>query len=291
MGTILGTRMYSSKHTVAAAKPIERVDPTLPGQSLTFIQKVKGFVSFYKGGLKELLQNNKAAKAIAVKVRNGEDLTRSELQIQRRTPGDKLRLVPFGFLVVIIPELIPLTIWLFPGVCPSTCVTFGQTVKMGRKQDVVRQRLHAQAVQRIAEAGIKPGDLAVASKLGKLDHEIFQFETLADQDVQLIARYMGVRGGLFANATALKTKLRLELDYLHHDDQLLANESLVGVLGLTELHRACQERGIPTADYPEQQLRNSLDAWTKVSQAAKGGSDMLPIVWSRLALFNKAIKV
>ncbi|KAJ1810657.1 hypothetical protein LPJ75_004187, partial [Coemansia sp. RSA 2598] len=130
-------------------QPAVRSDPTLPGQTLTFVQKIKGFVSFYKTGLKELLSNSRAVSGIRARMDAGQGITREELQIARRNPRDKLRLVPFGFLVVVIPELIPLTIWLFPGVCPSTCVTYSQLLKMARKQDQRRQQIHVEALKRI----------------------------------------------------------------------------------------------------------------------------------------------
>ncbi|KAI8323461.1 hypothetical protein GQ54DRAFT_296763 [Martensiomyces pterosporus] len=278
----------------ADSKPI-RADPTVPGQSLTFYQKIKGFISFYKGGLKELVSNTKAASGIRSRMSNGEAVSREEFQIQHRTPGDKLRLIPFGFLVVIIPELIPLTIWLFPGVCPSTCVTFGQMTKMAKKQDATRQKLYPEIISRIESLGIKADDFSDSTKLGKFAQssmDIFSLEKLDARDLQLICQFMNIgKKGMLTSTESLRGKLGTYLDYIKQDDQLLVKEQLVGQLGLAELHRACQERGIPTANYPEARLRSSLDSWTRLTQTKGKALGMLPIVWSRLALFTKQVKI
>ncbi|KAJ1960133.1 hypothetical protein GGI12_003966 [Dipsacomyces acuminosporus] len=277
------------------SKPV-RLDPTIPGQTLSFFQKIKAFISFYKGGLKELWSNNKAAAGIQERLRNGEYVSREEFQIQRRNPGDKRRLIPFGFLVVMIPELIPLTIWLFPGFCPSTCITFGQIKGMAKKHDATKQRLYGQALARIESLGLDASSFGAYEKLHNAVQtgaaDIFTLESLNANDLQLICQFMNIgKKGLFTSTESLRAKLASHMEYIKYDDRLLANEQLVGQLGLTELHRACQERGIPTADYPESLLRSSLESWTKLTQSKGASLGMLPIVWSRLVLFNKQVKL
>ncbi|KAJ1845708.1 hypothetical protein LPJ73_004763, partial [Coemansia sp. RSA 2703] len=261
-----------------------RNDPTLPGQTLTFIQKIKGFVSFYKSGLKELISNLRAASAIRTRIENGQAITRDEYQIVRRSPSDKLRLIPFGFLVLVIPELIPLTIWLFPNMCPTTCRTFSQVVKMAKKQDEIRQNIHILALERIQLLGLSPEefmrDAGIAS-LQQRNMDIFSLERASGSDLQMLCAFMGisVKGGARAEA------LRQHLEYLRHDDQLLVRDKLVDLLGLSELHRACQERGIPSAGYSEDHLRIALHSWMRQSAGGKADiASLVPIVW-RYTLF------
>ncbi|KAJ2077917.1 hypothetical protein GGI09_008136 [Coemansia sp. S100] len=261
-----------------------RADPTLPGQTLTLFQKIKGFVSFYKGGLKELVSNIRASSKIKERIAVGSPVSRDELQIYRRTPADKLRLVPFGFLVVVIPELIPLTIFLFPGVCPSTCVTYGQVSKMAAKSDAAKMSLHARAVARIEELGLAPAAFADVKSLA---HEgIFDLDSLVRDDLQLVCGFLGLgKIGLVNSEAQLRTRLAAHLEYIRTDDKLLLAEQAVDRLGLTELHRACQERAIPSSGRSGEQLRASLQAWTEMTRDLP----ILPIVWSRLALFNQPI--
>ncbi|KAJ2031984.1 hypothetical protein IWW57_000440 [Coemansia sp. S610] len=264
-----------------------RADPTLPGQTLTLFQKVKGFISFYKSGLKELVSNIKSVRKIKDRLAEGSPISRDELQILRRTPADKLRLVPFGFLVVVIPEIIPLTILLFPGICPSTCVTYGQVAKMAAKSDAKRTNLHAQAVARIEGLGLAPAEFANIKSLADVAQDgkgIFGLDSLARDDLQLVCRFLGLGGiGLLNDEAQLRTRLGAHLEYLRTDDGLLLAEQAVDRLGLTELHRACQERAIPSSGRSDEQLRLSLSDWTEMSRDLP----ILPIVWSRLALFNQ----
>ncbi|KAJ2718665.1 hypothetical protein GGI07_005656 [Coemansia sp. Benny D115] len=279
------TRLYTTQQPI-----VPRSDPTLPGQSLSFFQKVKGFIAFYKAGLKELLSDSRTAKAI--RQRNAQDkeaLSRHELQILRRNPGDRLRLVPFGFLVVVIPELIPLTIWLFPGICPSTCVTYSQVVKMAQKQDTKRNTIHQYALERIARDGISVEKFASAKSLEKVamtaDHaSMFADDKVSVEDVQNVCEFMGV------GKKAGMTGLRAHWEYVCRDDRLLERESGVSGLGLTELHRACQERGIPSAGYSEEHLRKALSAWIQLTGSFANAS-MLAVMWSRMVLFNKNVKI
>ncbi|KAJ2451252.1 hypothetical protein GGF42_004302 [Coemansia sp. RSA 2424] len=272
---------------------VVRADPTLPGQTLTLFQKLKGFISFYKGGLKELMSNIKAAPKIRDRLSKGETVTRDEMLIHRRTPADKWRLVPFGFLVVIIPELIPLTIFLFPGVCPSTCVTYGQVAKMAAKSDAARNKLHARALARIEGLGLAPAAFADAQSLVQLargNEGIFDLEQLARADLQLVSQFMGLgKIGLVNSESQLRARVAAHLDYLRADDRLITAEQTVDRLGLAELTRACQERAIASTGRSEEQLRASLTAWTALTQAQNRTLPMLPIVWGRLALFGKSI--
>ncbi|KAJ2891779.1 hypothetical protein IWW38_003476 [Coemansia aciculifera] len=268
---------------------VVRADPTLPGQTLTLFQKIKGFVSFYKGGLKELVSNIKAAPKIQDRLSKGEAVTRDELLIHRRTPADKWRLVPFGFLVVIIPELIPLTIFLFPGVCPSTCVTYGQVAKMAANSDAARSKLHAKVLARFDDLGLAPTALADAEGLAQAKgKDIFDLDRLQSADLQLVSQFMGLgKIGLINSEPQMKERLAAHLEYIRKDDRLLVAEQAVDRLGLAELIRACQERAIATTGRSEEQLRVALGAWTGLSQARNRSLPMLPIVWSRLALFSQ----
>jgi hypothetical protein len=70
-----------------------------------FIQQSKDLIKFYKDGLKQLWANNKEAKALQLKVANeGYELSRSEFQLIYQSKKDMLKLIPFGFVFMILPE-------------------------------------------------------------------------------------------------------------------------------------------------------------------------------------------
>ncbi|KAJ2879599.1 hypothetical protein FB639_003050 [Coemansia asiatica] len=295
MTTVWPQRNYNAGRRTQQQQVVVRSDPTLPGQTLMFVQKIKGFISFYKTGLKELLSNSRAVSGIRARMEAGYEITREELQIERRNTGDKLRLIPFGFLVVVIPELIPLTIWLFPGICPSTCVTFSQMAKMARKQDLRRQQLHIIALQRIGSFGLQQADFANKAVISTMAashpeaEDILSFDRISQDDVRLLNEFIGVQ--VRRSDGGARAALMRHLEYLRHDDRLLTKEALVDRLALSELHRACQERGIPSADYSEPHLRNALRMWLQLVDGKKtADSAMLPILWSRLVLFQNSAK-
>jgi hypothetical protein len=72
---------------------------------IQFIQKSKDLIRFYKDGLKLLWANNKEAKALLLKVQNeGYILNRSEFQLIHQSKKDMIKLIPFGFVFMILPE-------------------------------------------------------------------------------------------------------------------------------------------------------------------------------------------
>ncbi|KAJ2806866.1 hypothetical protein H4R21_000696 [Coemansia helicoidea] len=280
-------------HTTAAARSggppvLEAADPTLPGQTLTFIQKARGYLAFYKQGVKALWRNGRAVAEIRQRLGTGGAVTRAEFQIAHRHPGDRLRLVPFGLLLVVFPEIIPVVAALFPAASPSTCVTYAQVVKMAAKRDAQRRVLHREALRRIEAAGLAAHDFATAAALQRAAAQgaaLFALDTLGHAELRLLSRFLGA-GGPVAGLRAewLREGLRRHLARIAADDGLLAREKLVARLGPVELHRACQERGILSAHVPEPQLREALGAWVRLSQATGQATGMLPLAWSRLAL-------
>ncbi|KAJ2078288.1 hypothetical protein H4R24_004596 [Coemansia sp. RSA 988] len=281
-------------NTKTVTMPILRADPTLPGQSLTLMKKIKAYLAFYKTGVKELWGNMKVVKSIDSRVRAGTVVSRAEFQIHLRSPADRLRLVPFGLLLILLPESIPLVVAVFPGMCPSTCITYGTAAKMAAKRDAARQKLHVAALQCIEEAGLEPSDFDTVENLVRAagrGSSIFQLDQLDTASLRLVCRFLGI-GGVFSELRVeqLRNELRRRLDNIAIDDMLLANEQLVEQLGLAELLRACQERGIPSAHLPEWQLRESLGKWIELTQTHGRTIGMMPIAWSRLALLDGSVE-
>ncbi|KAJ2508829.1 hypothetical protein GGI11_005992 [Coemansia sp. RSA 2049] len=277
-----------------------RVDPSLPGVTLTTWEKVKAYAKFYFGGFKQLRENMRTVKAIRARVdAGGSSVSREEFQIQVRHSRDMVRLVPFALTVLVFEELSPLILLAVPSLCPSTCVTYGQAIGVAKKHDKTKLRLHGEAVKRIEDSGIPLKAFNSSKKLAALgaqcaDTGLFALKDLGREDLRLINRFMGATGVIATpifSVDRLRGRLLKHLEYLRQDDLLLAEDELLESLPLIELHNACQERGIPSADREIEDLRKALATWAALSARCKSPDDMLPIVWSRLVLFNKNVVV
>lgn len=87
----------TAQEVVAKAGPTSRIGK--------FIQNSKDLIRFYKDGLKLLWVNNKESKALQLKVKNeGYQLNRCEFQLIHQSKKDMLKLIPFGFVFMVLPE-------------------------------------------------------------------------------------------------------------------------------------------------------------------------------------------
>ncbi|KAJ1789368.1 hypothetical protein LPJ59_005355 [Coemansia sp. RSA 2399] len=283
---------------VAPETRATRIDPSLPGLTLTTWGKVKAYAMFYFTGIKQIRQNGRTVKAVLARVSTGgKSMSREELQIQVRHAQDKIRLVPFVLTILVLEELSLLVLLAVPSLCPSTCVTYGQAMGVAKKHDAVKLKLHAAALERIKGLGLEAATFGKSGTLATLgannaDAKLFAFKDLTRADLQLVNRFMGVTGRIatpISTAHSLRSRLLKHLEYLQQDDRLLVKEELVAQLPLTELHNACQERGIPSAAFSTEDLQKALLSWTTLSTNCKSAEELLPIVWSRLVLFNKAV--
>ncbi|KAJ2558480.1 hypothetical protein EV175_000774 [Coemansia sp. RSA 1933] len=277
---------------------VARIDPSVPGLTLTKWEKVKAYAKFYLEGIKELWQNGRTVKEIRARVQaGGAGVSRKELQIQVRHAQDKVRLVPFVLLVLLLEEISLLVLMVVPSLCPSTCVTYGHALSVAKKHDAVKLGLQAAALERIKGLGLEAAAFGSSETIATLskthaDSKLFVLSELTRSDLQLVSRFMGVTGRI---ATPISTTNRLRnlllnhLEYLQQDDRLLVKEKLMGQLPPTELHAACQERGIPSAGYSDDDLNKALLSWTTLSSNCRSAEDMMSIVWSRLVLFNKVV--
>ncbi len=93
----VNTKVIEKTNDEVVTKPQSRISK--------FIQHSKDLIRFYKDGLKLLWSNNKQAKALLQKVKNeGYVLNRSEFQLVHQSKKDMIKLIPFGFVFMILPE-------------------------------------------------------------------------------------------------------------------------------------------------------------------------------------------
>ncbi|KAJ2157198.1 hypothetical protein GGF46_004676 [Coemansia sp. RSA 552] len=272
-----------------------RVDPTIPGQSLTLAQKARSLIPFYKDGLRELWSNVKAEKGINQRIARGEEVTRAEYQVHLRTRVDRLRLVPFAIMAVALLELVPFVLVMFPALCPTTCLMYAQMMRKANKLVNTMEKMQPEIRDRLAKVGLSIGDFETVESLKRTaaSHpSMFAVDGLSSTDLHLVCRYMKING-LWARQRddRLRKHLHKHLEIVLTDDHLLNKEQLVDQLPLVELHRACYDRGIPSATMTDVQARKALINW--ISLTMKLGSTqlgVLPAVWARLVLFDRPVK-
>lgn len=102
--TVIEANTETTASTTTSKQPTSRIGK--------FIQQSKDLIKFYKDGLKQLWANNKEAKALQLKVANeGYELSRSEFQMIHQSKKDMLKLIPFGFVFMILPESVGASVY------------------------------------------------------------------------------------------------------------------------------------------------------------------------------------
>ncbi|KAF7731280.1 hypothetical protein EC973_000696 [Apophysomyces ossiformis] len=272
-----------------------------------FIKQSKELLAFYKGGVKLLWANHKTVKQLKQKVeKEGYTLSRSEFQLVHESGKDMLKLIPFGIVLLVLPESIPLLVIFVPGVVPSTCVKESQVVrkkyihgstvaqwtdvipqlKQREKLDKARQIMSKNVIQSAEKIGaISPEDFLSVRKFEKVakGYEYdFDLQRIDRNHLSAYCRFMGLAG--WGTHNILKRRLNKHMDYLLEDDKLLAQEG-VEKLPLSELQKAVEERGMRSLGADEQHLRRSLKYWLAVHLSEPSIPRGL-LVFSRMFLLN-----
>ncbi|KAJ1916230.1 hypothetical protein H4219_003898 [Mycoemilia scoparia] len=272
-------RLYSFQSSAKAATSTEKpavIDPTATAEELSLYQKIKAYMNFYKQGCKQLYQNQKESKAISKRIADGEKITRKEFQIVQQAKEDFWKMIPFGLLVVILPESIPLFVAFIPAMVPSTCVTYGQRAKMLKKKDAIYKSLNSKMIQTIPENySVSANDFKTLSGLKTIaqkDLDIFSTTKLSGTALDACLSFMSL--SKFGTASSLRSKLNSRIEYLNRDDMYLLSEDL-NELTHKELVKICVERGIPALGLSDTQMRNQIQKWLSIR---KQSGDISPLV-------------
>ncbi|ORX49449.1 LETM1-like protein [Hesseltinella vesiculosa] len=254
------------------------------------IQQSKELLAFYKNGIKTLWENNKTAKALAVKVQEGYQLNRYEYQLVHHTKQDMRKLIPFGVLVVILPESIPFFVVFMPGLIPSTCIKDSQLEKQRIKLDKKRQEMSATIIRSSQVVkGISLDDFTSLPRFKKITQHYGLDFTLDKIDRRHLAgycRFMGLNG--LGTRGMLRSRLDRHFHYLTEDDQLLEAHD-IDEMTSTELQQANEERGMRSLEKDDESLRSSLRYWLAVRKLEPNVPSGL-LVCSRMFLLNANFK-
>ncbi|KAF2121785.1 hypothetical protein BDV96DRAFT_455558, partial [Lophiotrema nucula] len=236
----------------------------------------RAYGTFYKTGIKRVYAMTKLAKTYRQKQKlSGESsLTRAEWQVIRRSRGDMLRLLPFGALVVVFGEWLPLFVmWLTP-VVPEACRIPKQTQRVLSKLEArrrERERRLAIDAARLIQQDRRPG-----SRIGETSHSLQRpFTTLIPDAIDKIDMFslLTVSAKLDSHSwvwdklfltpprAVLKWQIRRRLEYLRKDDERIDRDGGWQGLGKQEVERACIERGYDILGKSESEMRRSLAGW------------------------------
>ncbi|ORX88707.1 LETM1-domain-containing protein [Basidiobolus meristosporus CBS 931.73] len=244
-------------------------------------EKMKELARFYKNGLKQVWVNNEKTKLLKIRQSQGYQLTRKEFQLVSKAPRDFRKLIPFGMLALVLPEVIPLIIGFAPRFVPSTCVTASQLEKQRNKVNEKRAVITRNVLKSSVQNQIKLKDFKDMSKVAQLAKKFpgdFDLANINRNWLKGYCRYMGLSE--IGTRKMLENRLKKHFEYLTIDDKLIQKE---GVESLTfeELQAANEERGMRGVDLPPVQLRRSLEDWIELHLMAEPRVPLGLMVFSR----------
>ncbi|KAJ3297367.1 Para-hydroxybenzoate--polyprenyltransferase, mitochondrial precursor (PHB:polyprenyltransferase) [Borealophlyctis nickersoniae] len=248
----------SSKDEPAASAPASPLQK--------YLNTYKQTLSVVKNGPKILWRETKEARALKKKIEmEGYVLNRNEYLLVKRNAEDVRRVIPFFFVILLLPEAIPFLLLKAPALLPSTLQSPEQSEKRWKKLQEIRLQLAKETVDRIRAKGGAPESFLSDDHVIQVakDHPAqFYLEALGGAQVKMISKYLGLRS--FGPAFSLRSPLKRHLEMVKGDDQLIANLG-VKSLSLEELRAANETRGLSSVDLSEEQLQANLQAWLDLS--------------------------
>ncbi|TDL25974.1 hypothetical protein BD410DRAFT_764241 [Rickenella mellea] len=232
--------------------------------------QIKEFAKFYYRGVTLIWWNGQEVRRIQKRIKSGgAALSRAENRFILTYQSDRLKLVPFVLMAVILEEIIPLVVIYAPGILPSTCVLPSQ-------RERIENRRHAR--QRAAFVERR----SVIQSLGTLGGSV-SLRTLDDASASALCGLLGLSDwGLKAIKTSRISK---HLRTIAQDDVLLfAERDNLSWLSDVEVAEALWERGCATAAKTPSEKRKLLTWW--IDEAQKGDQQADDVVAVRVRLLS-----
>lgn len=281
-------RYESTGNTVNAAAPQDpKPLPPAPKDDSPLAtrawKKVKHEAQHYWHGTQLLVSEVRISARLQWKILHGDSLTRRERRQLKRTTQDLLRLVPFAVFVIVpfMELLLPVALKLFPNMLPSTFEDKFAAEEKKRKLLRVRLEMAKFLQETLRESGLKANAHIVGSSafkeffrkvrstgeapsatdvinVAKLFDDDLTLDNLSRPQLVSMCRYMGINA--FGTDNFLRGAIRSRLTNLRRDDQAIDAEG-VDSLSVSELHSACQARGIRTSGVSPARLRDELSTW------------------------------
>ncbi|KAF4591897.1 LETM1-like protein [Ophiocordyceps camponoti-floridani] len=230
------------------------------------IQLGKGYVRFYKNGIKAIWTNRKLLRKKLDRMPGSErpsilfppwdvpaTFTRADWVLLWRVRHDLMRLPIFGLMLLIIGEFTALVVIYVDRVVPYTCRIPKQARNAVERSENRRRDAFRQLQVRYRNGALSP-DMTPA---------VARRHILRSLD---IAGNMWDRLG-FIPPGMWQVKGQSRMKFLEGDDQCLVDEGDSLELSAVELSTACRERGIDTLGKKDSELKALLSQWLRLTRA------------------------
>ncbi|KAJ1929664.1 LETM1 domain-containing protein ylh47 [Tieghemiomyces parasiticus] len=281
----LGKELEETVDQALATADIKPVVPAsaAPVAKKPIMQRIKDELHHMWDGTKLLALETRISTKLLYRMAKGHTLSRREQRQLSRTSKDLLRLIPFSFFVIVpfMELLLPVALWIFPNMLPSTFETKKTQEDNRRKLLKVRMEVskflretmaesakarHAddQNVDHVVELFHKvrsSGDLATTENLLKVAQafeEDFTLDNLSRPQLVSICRYMNL--GVYGLDNMLRNRIRNQMKFIRADDRMIKSEG-VDSLTIPELQSACSARGMRALGVSPARLRSELKQW------------------------------
>ncbi|KDQ10106.1 hypothetical protein BOTBODRAFT_58302 [Botryobasidium botryosum FD-172 SS1] len=257
---------------IASRQGIMAPVPPDSGRLYKFWHQAKELFKFYWRGSLALWAHRGLVNKIQSRVRSEQKegkeglLSWRESQFIRTYREDRLKLVPFILIALLIEETLPLIIIYAPFLLPSTCILPSQQERIDQTKDDKKVKAFVCAKY-------------LVQAMHNVEQERAQARIEEGVPAQNIARSIGESGikgltgelawsacGIFSLATygphfLLQRRLRAHVRYLQSDDALLARGNIGRDLNERELRTALRERGFLTATLEVPEMQHMLTRW------------------------------
>ncbi|KAJ3386690.1 hypothetical protein HDU92_002341 [Lobulomyces angularis] len=236
----------------------------------TFHKMKSQFKIYFEGA--KLLRIEAAQAAKIAQSKKFEDFTRKDFLLVQRSKDDVKKLIPFFFLLLLLPEAIPFVIIYNPGFIPSTCWSKEQILDRRANNDKRRLELGKLILESfeigtvVKVANISPKQFLDSDFYQRLiisQRQYFDVNKFDTNQLAFFSKFMG----LYHKGPRYFTKRRLNkiLEFIRNDDKFILKEGGVEKLELCEIQDACEKRGIPITSRPAGHYTKDLKDWVTVS--------------------------
>lgn len=236
----------------------------------------RAYLTFYKTGISHVRQTAKLAKTLRKKAAQAsnrpmhEVLSRAEWQIIRRSRADVLRLPPFGLLVLLMGEWLPVIVMYLTPLIPEACRIPQQVERAIRKREDKRQdrlrKIGLDAMRLLSKD--RPSSTTETSSMPAASGQVVPagktWQDMTHFELCLTAAQLDCYPALFdwvpltPPKWLLQRNVRKKMEYLETDRALIERDGGLAALNTEEVKRACVDRGLPVLGKKEDELRKAL---------------------------------
>ncbi|KAJ1970621.1 LETM1 domain-containing protein ylh47, partial [Dimargaris xerosporica] len=278
----------ATAETATSSVPTTEAKATNPAAAAAkkpLMQRIKDELHHLWDGTKLLALETKISTKLVYRMISGHTLSRREQRQLSRTSKDLLRLIPFSFFIIIpfMELLLPVALWLFPNMLPSTFQTKKSEDDKRRKllkvrmevSKFLRETMAESAKERVASAEKQDaeqlvtmfhdirttGQLASTSDLlrvARTFEDEFTLDNLSRPQLVSICRYLEL--SVYGLDNMLRSRIQHKMKMIRADDRLIKSEG-VDSLTIPELQTACSVRGMRAVGVSPARLRSELKQW------------------------------